>query len=339
MLKLSEKLTFGCFMAHEQYCPLKLLEYAQKAEKVGFDWIWCSDHFHPWFHSGANAGFAWVWLASALEKVPRVMMGTGVTTPYLRYHPALVAQAFATLGYMYPGRVFLGLGMGEAMNEVPLGYEWPDVKKRIKMFEEAIQIIKLLWEGNFVNFKGSYFKLRNAKLYTLPKKEVPLIVASNNPKVAEIAGKYADGFLTAATDLEYINNVLFKSLEKGANRVGKDYRIIKKCLHMILSYDEDEDSALKACRKWAAVLVKKIFSKNVYDPRKLEELGKKITDKELSKSFIVSNNPETFIKKAIDYIKVGFTHINFSSISPSQDRFLDMFGKEVLPILREISPQ
>lgn len=332
-----DELSFGTFMAQEQYPPQSLLQYAYEAEKAGFDWIWTSDHFHPWFHSNASSGFAWVWIASALERIHRVKIGTGVTAPYFRYHPAIVAQAFATLDNMYPGRVFLGVGMGEAMNEVPLGFDWPATDERIRRFEEAIKIIKALWEGNFVDFNGHYFKLRSAKLYTLPTSKIPLIIASNNHSVTFLAGRYADGWLTIYNRhrLDFIKNKLFKALEEGARIEGRDPNRIKKCVHIVLSYDEDEDRALKACKKWAASTVRQIFSSNIYDPRELERIAMMQTDDQLKENFLISSDTDTFVRIAIECVKMGFTHINFSSISPNQSNFIKVFGEKVIPQIKD----
>jgi coenzyme F420-dependent glucose-6-phosphate dehydrogenase len=189
-------LKIGYLAPMEQYQPLPMLQYTMAAEKAGFDSIWVSDHFHPWFHNNAAGGFAWVWMAAAAERTNSVEIGTAVTCPILRYNPAIVAQAFATLACMYPNRIFLGLGTGEAMNEVPVGCEWPKFAERVERLEESIRIMKLLWNENFVTFNGKYYKLRKANLYTKPKSPPPIFVASTGARVAEIAGRHADGLLT-----------------------------------------------------------------------------------------------------------------------------------------------
>jgi coenzyme F420-dependent glucose-6-phosphate dehydrogenase len=174
--------SIGYWAAHEQYSMHELLKFVVEAEKVRFTTAMTSDHFHPWWHDNAYGNFTWIWIAAAAEHTKRIRFVTGVTAPVYRYHPAIIAQAFASLDVLYPGRIGLGLGSGEAMNEVPLGFDWPRAKARLTRTREAIQIIRELWEGRnddgFVNFNGEYFLLRNAKLYTAPAKRIPIYMAA-----------------------------------------------------------------------------------------------------------------------------------------------------------------
>ncbi|MEM2111829.1 MAG: TIGR03557 family F420-dependent LLM class oxidoreductase, partial [Candidatus Bathyarchaeia archaeon] len=192
-------LKMGYKIAFEQYQPDALLQHAILAEQYGFESLWASDHFHPWGHTGAGGGFAWTWIASAAERTKKMEIGTSVTAPILRYHPALVAQAFATLSFMYSNRIFLGLGTGEALNESPLGYTWPSPSQRVEMLEEAIIMIKKLWNEEFVSFKGKYYRLKKANLYTKPDKPPKIYVAAGGPRVAELAGRMADGIIMTST--------------------------------------------------------------------------------------------------------------------------------------------
>ncbi|MEM4246461.1 MAG: TIGR03557 family F420-dependent LLM class oxidoreductase [Candidatus Bathyarchaeia archaeon] len=210
----------GYKASHEQYQPDKLLMHAVLAEKYGFEALWASDHFHPWAHTGAAGGFAWVWIASAAERTKKVRIGTSVTAPILRYHPAIVAQAFATLSYTYPDRIFLGLGAGEALNESPLGYAWPTAKQRVEMLEEAIVIIRKLWSEDFVSYQGKY-TLKKAKLYTKPPKPIKIIVATAGVKVAKLAGRLADGILlVSGSQAIEQSKKLFQAFESGAKKAG-----------------------------------------------------------------------------------------------------------------------
>ena len=177
---------FGYRAVEEKWQPSRLLDLAVIAESLGFDFICTSDHFHPWFHQGGCGGQAWVWIAAAAAKTKNIRLGTGVTTPSIRYHPAIIAQSFATLAEMFPLRIFLGLGTGEAMNEIPLGLEWPHFKERAERLQEAIDVINLLWKGDFVTYTGKFFSLRNARLYTIPAKKIPIYVAASGPKVAKL---------------------------------------------------------------------------------------------------------------------------------------------------------
>ena len=235
------KLTLGYYSDITQRTPKQALEYAVTAEKEGFDSIWTGDHFHPWVHTGAKCGFAWVWFGSLGERTSRVMFGTGLTAPTIRYHPAIVAQAFATLGDMYPGRVFIALGTGEAMNELPLGLNWPGFKERAARLEEAIKVMRLLWTKEFVNFRGQYYRLKGANLYTKPQRPIPIYVAANGPKIAEMAGRHADGFLTLPFPDSHYKDVLFPALEKGARDANRDPSKIERLMELQMAYDEDYD--------------------------------------------------------------------------------------------------
>jgi len=225
-------LTLGYKTCHEQYQPDKLLSHAVLAENCGFETLWTSDHFHPWAHTDAGGGFAWTWIASAAERTRRIQIGTSVTAPILRYHPALVAQAFASLAYMYPSRIFLGLGAGEALNESPLGYTWPSPSQRVEMLEEAVVVIKKLWTEKFVSFEGKYYQLRKANLYTKPRNPIKIYVAAVGTSVAILAGRYAHGLLVGPGRLEQAAK-LFKAFETSAQKEGRKPRSLKKVAEVL----------------------------------------------------------------------------------------------------------
>jgi len=331
---LETNLKIGYTASLEQYQPQFLLNLVTHVENAGFDSIWCSDHFHPWFHTDAAGGFAWVWIAAALERSSRLHIGTAVTCPTLRYNPAIVAQAFATLGALYPGRAFLGVGTGEAMNEIPVGCQWPPFKERVARLEEAIKVMRLLWSESFVNFKGQYYRLRSANLYTKPLKPIPIYVAASGPTVAELAGRLADGFLTVPLQEQYYKEVIFPSLEKGARQVGRDSREIDRAVEVYVSYDEDYDKALSSVRCWAATSFPFMFKFPIYDPREIESYGNLVGDEQLKKSWLIGTQPEDHIKHIERYLKLGFTNIHITSSSPDEIRTVKMYGKHVLPYLK-----
>jgi len=331
------KVKFGYRAVTEQYPPDQLLDFAVRAEASGFDFICVSDHFHPWFHSKGQAAFAWVWIAAAAERTRKVDIGTGVTTPLFRYSPGIVAQAFATLGKMYPGRIYLGLGTGEAMNEIPLGYPWPNYEERIERFEEAVKVIKMLWEEDFVTFRGKYYSLERANLYTKPSKPIPLHIAASGPRAAAVAGKYADGFYTPPADFDYYRTVLFPALEKGAKEAGRSADELVKMTEITLSYDEDYDTAVESMRIWAATVIPNMVSKPIYDPREIEDLGRKVDLKKMKKYLLVCTDLEEIVAKIEDYLDVGFNLIQIHSSSPKETEFIKDFGK-VLQGLKEQYP-
>lgn len=332
-------LEVGYMIPQEQYDPVTLLNNSVLAEKWGFQRLISSDHFHPWSHTNAAGGFAWVWLASAAERTKHVVLGTEVSTPTFRYNPAIVAQAFATLGYMYPNRVFLGVGVGEAMNEVPVGFQWPLVKERVERLEEAIRVIKMLWEKEFVSFKGKYYTLRKANLYTKPRYPVPLIVSTLGIKVAEIAGRLADGinsFVYNDDALAYFKNSLFPAFEKGAKSRDRDPTTLVKSLEIGVSYDEDYEKALKSCRFWAGTLLPFTFKYEIYDPREIEENAAFVGDENLGEIWIISTDIEEHIKRLQKIIDVGVDILYIQSSSPDEKKFIETYGKEVLPYLKEM---
>lgn len=324
----------GYKTCHEQYQPAKLLRHAVLADKYGFETLWTSDHFHPWVHTGAAGGFAWVWMASAAERTKNMKIGTAVTAPIIRYHPAIVAQAFATLAYMYPKRIFLGLGAGEALNESPLGHVWPSPKQRVEMLEEAIIVIRKLWDHSFVSFEGKYYRLRKANLYTKPDKPIKIYVAAGGPRVAELAGRHADGLLVGPGNLERPEK-LFRAFENGAKKAGKDPASLEKVAEIPVSYDEEYEAALKACKFWAGSMFPAFFKYDISDPREIEAHGRLVGNEILAKRWIVATTAEEHIKRVERYVEANFNHLYFMSSSPDETKFIKFYGEKVLPHLRE----
>lgn len=329
------KLTLGYYSDITQRSPKQALDLAVMAEKEGFDSVWTSDHFHPWVHTGAKCGFAWVWFGSLGERTSRVTFGPGLTAPTIRYHPAIVAQAFATLGDMYPGRVFLAIGTGEAMNELPLGLKWPPFKERAERLEEAVNVMRLLWTKEFASFRGKYYRLNKANLYTKPQKSIPLYIAASGPTVAAMAGRLADGFLTIPYPDSQYKDVLFPALEKGARDAGRDPSKIERLMELQMAYDEDYDKAVKAARWWAPTVMPIFFKAPISDPREIEAHGNLVSEEGLLTGWFISNSIEEHIKNIERYIKLGFTNIHLQSSSPDEPKFIQTFGRRVLPYLRE----
>lgn len=324
---------FGYKVFPEIDQPNKLLEYAVLADKYGFKSLWASDHFHPWTDTNSAAGFVWVLIASAAERTKNMTIGTSVTAPILRYHPAIVAQAFATLAATYPNRIVLGLGTGEALNESPLGYTWPSPKQRIEMLEEAIVLIRKLWSEDFVSFEGKYYRLKKAKLYTKPDKPIKIYVAAGGPRVAELAGRLTDGIIMLP-DLEKTNKLL-KAFEKGAKKADRDPSSLEKIVEVLVSYDEDYDAALESCRLLAAPNLPLFFKYDISDPREIEAHGRLVGNEVLAKRWIVATTAEEHIKRIEKYIKAGLNHLYFGSLSPDEPKFIKFYAEKVLPHLRE----
>jgi G6PDH family F420-dependent oxidoreductase len=320
---------FGLFAPHEQYDPSTLLSHAELAEREGFDSVWTSDHFHPWWHTDAHCGAAWPWLGAALERTDSVRIGTGVTPAIGRYHPGLVAQTFATLGTMYPGRVHLTLATGEAMNEVPLGYEWPDYTERRCRLVDACEIIDRLWGGGFNDYDGHHWDLDGARLYTLPDARVPLYVAGNGPLTAEVAGRYADGFLTLA-DPEPYREELVPALERGAEVADRDPAAIRRIRQLPVSYAEDREQALDGADFWRGTLAVD-FDEAVADPREIERRGRDVSRDRLAAEWgLVTTDPADIVAAAERHREAGFDELEFLSASPDQAAFAAVARRRLL---------
>jgi len=327
-------LRIGYWAAQEQYDPVRLLSYAVHAEAVGFDIIVTSDHFHPWSDTGGQSGFPWIWLACVAERTKKVEVGTAVTTPLFRYHPAIVAQAFATLDYMYPGRIFITVGTGHAMNETPLGFRWPKFKEKVERLREAIEIIQLLWKGDFVNYEGKYYQLKAAKLYTKPKSHIPMYVATSNATVAEIAGRYCDGILTNPRGLERFLEIV-EAMERGAIENGRDPSKLSKAMEFKVSYDVDYDRAYKSALFWAPTAIPRDKRENISDPRELEAMVGEAERKKIKETWLITTDSDDIYKALEDFLKMGFDRVYIHSASPNEEKFLNLLGREILPWARE----
>jgi coenzyme F420-dependent glucose-6-phosphate dehydrogenase len=319
--------------AHEQVNPSELLNDVIDMDKNGIERCWTSDHYMPWWHTGASGGAAWPWIGAALAKTSTIVMGTGVTPPILRYHPAIVAQVFATLGYMFPNRVFLGVGRGEALNEVPSGNYWPSNTERFRRLKEAIYLIKKLWSEKWVTFKGDYYWVKDSNLYTKPEKPIPLYVAALGPQSARLAGEEGDGFVTNELNVDSIKTKLLPAFSDGARSSGKDHESLEKVLFIPASYDEDKQKALESIRFWRGSMIKAFYEVDVHDPRKIEENGQIIGDDTLENMALVISNAEEGIKKLQKYVELGFTEIVVVNSSPNRKLFVKLIAEQIVPEL------
>jgi coenzyme F420-dependent glucose-6-phosphate dehydrogenase len=320
--------------AHEQVNPNDLLKDVITMDENGIQRCWTSDHYMPWWDSGASGGAAWPWLGAALARTRNIVVGTGVTAPILRYHPAIVAQVFATLEYMFPNRVFLGIGRGEALNEVTSGHSWPSNIEKFERLKEAIYIIRKLWTGDWIDFKGNYYWVRDSKLYTKPSNHIPLYLAGIGKQSARLAGEEADGFVTNELDVEVIRDKLFPALKKGAMSSGKDYDSLEKILFLPASYHVDKQKALESIRFWRGAMIKAFFDVDVHDPRKIQENGQIIGDDTLEKKLLVISTAEEGIQKLKKYIELGFTEIVLTNSSPNRDELVKLISENISPHYR-----
>ena len=325
---------FGFRAVSEQFSPTELLQQTTDVERVGFDFITISDHFHPWFHTEAQSPFSWVWIASAAQATNKIHIGTGVTSPIFRYNPAVIAQAFATLDSLYPNRIFLTLGTGEGMNEVPVGYVWPTFSERAEKLEEALEIIRSLWRGSFVDFTGKHFKLRGANLYTKPNGRILVFIAARGRNMARFSGRRADGLYTHSAPHESLKRLLAE-YERGRKEGDRGDGKSRAMIELLISYSEDHDDALRAIERWRSTAVPKGVSISLHDPRRLEELGSKVTVEEMKKKWLICGSLDEIIERVEEHLNLGFTAIEFHLAKPDDARVIDLLARKVLPYFRE----
>ena len=330
-------LTLGYKASAEQFAPRQLLDFGVEAEQQGFDSVVVSDHFQPWRHTDGHASFSFAWLAALGERTSRVILGTSVVTPTFRYHPAIVAQAIATIGSLNPGRVILGVGTGESMNEVPvLDIEWPESPERFARLKEAIELIRKLWSDEFVTFQGQYYKTRAATIYDRPEESPRLYVAASGPAAARLAGRVADGFIcTSGKGQELYSETLLPAVAEGASKAGRDYDGIEKMIEMKVSFDTDGQRAREDTRIWAALALPGEKKMGVEDPREMERLADELPLEQAASRWIVSDDPDEHLERIRPYIELGFTHLVFHAPGPDQMRFLKLYGEQILPRLRD----
>ncbi|HJT48772.1 MAG TPA: LLM class flavin-dependent oxidoreductase [Nitrososphaeraceae archaeon] len=367
--KTSNNPLLGYWAAHEQYSMQDLLRFVVEAEKNGFTTTMTSDHFHPWWHDNAYGNFSWVWITAAAERTKRMQFVTGVTAPIFRYHPAIIAQAFASLNILYPGRIALGLGTGESMNETPLGFDWPRPKARLKRVIEAVQIIRKLWQqeakndndhdndadnsertsddddgteeakndNGFVYFNGEYFLIRNAKLYSPPHSYIPIFIAAAGPESTKASAKYSDGLITflKAEESQKILDIFDKTARQYSGEDDTNDTNNKNSKEKIaefkVSYSQDYEKAFDSSKFWRATLLKNAFDTSIHDPRRLEQKAKQqVPDQKVKENIRIVTSIEDCIKPIEEYFKVGFTKVYVHSTSPNEVEFVQQFGKKVL---------
>lgn len=327
-------LTLGYKASAEQFPPRRLLDLAVAAEDAGFDSVWTSDHFQPWRHTGGHAPNALVWLGAASQATSRVTLGTSVLTPSLRYNPAIVAQAFATLGCLAPGRVILGVGTGESLNEVPAGVAWPEQSERFARLKESVQLIQQLWRGERLTIEGEYYHVANATIYDRPDEPVPVYIAASGPAAARLAGRIADGFIcTSGKGAELYTETLLPGLEEGAAKAGRDASAIDRMIEMKVSFDTDRDRAMEDTKVWAALALPAEKKMGVHDALEMEALAKE-AEPYAHTRWLVASDPDEHVEQIAPYLGYGFNHLVFHFPGEDQEAAITRYGELILPRLR-----
>lgn len=330
-----QPLKLGYKASAEQFAPGELADFAVQAEEQGLDSVWISDHFQPWRHVDGHAPAALVWLPWVAAKTSRVQLGTSVLTPTLRYNPAVIAQAFATLGCLAPGRAILGIGTGEALNETAVGADFPEIKERFARMREAVRLIKKLWSEERVTFEGDYYTLRDATVYDRPEQPVPIYIAGGGFGVTKYAGRAGDGYIcTSGKGMDLYSETLLPALKEGLEASGRTEEQIDRTIEIKLSFDEDPARALENTRFWAPLSLTQEQKASVHDPIEMARLADELPIEQVAKRWIVSSDPAEVAAAVQGYVDAGFTHLVFHAPGQDQSRFLTQFSADVVPLLR-----
>ena len=330
-------LKIGYKASAEQFGARDLLEFSVAAEEAGFDSIMVSDHFQPWRHNGGHAPYSFSWLGALGERTSRAIIGTSVVTPTFRYHPSIVAQAMGTLGSLCPGRVMLGVGTGESLNEVPsIGLEWPGFKERFARLKESMILMKRLWSEDRVTFDGTYYKTENATIYDKPDQPIPLYVAASGPTAARLAGRISDGFIcTSGKAPALYSETLLPSVKEGAGKAGRDVSELELMIEMKVSFDTDRERAMQDTKYWGALALSPEEKMGIEDPMEMEKRADALSVERAASRWIVSTDVDEHIEKIAPYVELGFKHLVFHAPGPDQLRFIKLYSEKVMPALRK----
>jgi coenzyme F420-dependent glucose-6-phosphate dehydrogenase len=330
-------LKLGYKASAEQFDPRELVEIAVAAEAHGMESVAVSDHFQPWRHEGGHAPFSLSWIAAVGERTSTITIGTSVMTPTFRYNPAVLAQAFATMGCLYPGRIMLGVGSGEALNEIATGWrgEWPEFKERFARLRESVDLMRQLWTGDRVNFEGEYYSTVDASIYDRPETPIPVYIAAGGPLVARYAGRAGDGFIcTSGKGMALYTEELIPAVKEGAEKAGREFDGIDRMIEIKLSYDTSAETALENTRFWAPLALSKEQKHDITDPIEMERAADALPIETIASRWIVGSDPDAVVAKIGEYVDAGFNHLVFHAPGHDQRRFLDLFEKDLAPRLR-----
>lgn len=305
----------------EEHHPSDLVRYAQRAEEVGFTFASISDHYHPWLSQQGNSSFVWTVLGAVAQATTTLQLGTGVTCPIMRIHPAILAQAAATAAAMLPGRFFFGVGTGENLNEHILGQHWPPHDVRLEMLEEAIYIIRLLWQGQQTSYRGNYFTVENAHLYTLPEESPSIMVAGGGSNAAKLAGRVGDGLVSTAP-----KETVVEAFEASGGTDKPRYGQLTVCWH------EDQKEAEEIAYKvWANTGITGELKMELPTVAHFEQAVKMVGQADIAEKVICGPDPEQHLKGIKTFVEAGFDHVYIHQIGPHQEGFFRFYEQEIIP--------
>jgi G6PDH family F420-dependent oxidoreductase len=316
----------GYTLSSEEFPPLELIDHARMAEEAGFTFALISDHYHPWVDKQGHSPFVWATIGGVAAATRRLRIGTGVTCPTVRVHPAIVAHAAATCAAMLPGRFFLGLGTCENLNEHIIGERWPSANVRREMLEEAVWIIRKLWSGEDVDHEGAYYQVVDARIYTLPERLPEIYIGASGKVTAELAGEIADGFISVAPE-----NELITAFESAGGAGKPKYGQMHAC------WAEDEASARKtAFEVWPNAGIEGELSAELPLPRHFEQAAQMVTEDDVAERVVCGPDPDRHVEEIRKYAEAGFDHVYVHQIGPDQQGFMRFYQREVMPRLGDL---
>lgn len=311
----------GYALSSEEHPPNDLVKHARRAEEVGFTFSLISDHYHPWVDAQGHSPFVWSVIGGVSQTTTSLRLGTGVTCPTMRIHPAIIAQAAATSAAMMPGRFFLGVGTGEALNEHIIGERWPSADERRDRLEEAIDVMRTLWQGGFQSYKGKYYQVEDARLYTLPEEPVQLMVAAAGPKAAELAGRVGDGLICTSPDAN-----LLEAFES-AGGIGKPRYGQFTCCWAA----SEKEAAQTALRIWPSGALPGELGQELPLPRHFEQASQLVDEQAIATSVVLGPDPEPYRDKIKEWTDAGVDHVYIHQVGPDQEGFLAFAQEELIP--------
>jgi G6PDH family F420-dependent oxidoreductase len=315
----------GYFLSAEEHPPNDLVRNARAAEEAGFSFAMISDHFHPWNDEQGHSPFVWSVLGGIAATTERLELITGVTCPTIRIHPAIIAQAAATTGAMMPGRFSLGVGTGENLNEHVLGDTWPSADERLEMLEEAIDVIRQLWEGGLTSYRGIHYRVENARIYTLPERLPPIVVAAAGSQAASLAAGVGDGLVATSPDQDVVSSY------RDAGGDGPRYGKVTVCWA-----DDEAEARRTAHRTWPQTAIPGQASQELPLPKHFEEVSRLATEDEVVKSIVCGPDVERHVEAIRAFADAGFDHVAVHQVGPDQRGMLRFYRERVLPEASEL---
>jgi coenzyme F420-dependent glucose-6-phosphate dehydrogenase len=322
----------GYSAALEQFGPTELLRWSLEAEQAGFGGVMAADHFHPWVPQQGQSPFVWSWMGALAATSSKLTFGPGVTCASYRYHPAIIAQGAATLATMAPGRFWLGIGTGEALNEHIVGGEWPDAPVRLERMIESVEVIKQLFTGKKVRYVGKHIRMESARLYTRPEKPVPIYMAASGPKTAETAGRLADGLITPAAPAEKLK-MLLERFEKGAREAGKEPSRMPKLLQLHVSWAATyEEAVQQAMKEWPNGGIK-APKQDIRSPEDFAAFAQLVREEDFKGRVLISTDLDEHRRHLQSFFDLGFDEVHVHNVGRNQSEFIQAYGKLVIPAI------